>query len=290
MTRNGKLLPLSQAASVLMSSAGKFWQGIDIQQYRLNPTECHAHASSVYSFVLQLSPPVVVEWQSHDRFHKRQMNPGDVSLHTIGELPNFRLHQTVELFEIVLMPQFIHQVLQGMGNTVATDLVSSYGITDPQIQRIAASLKAELDMGCPGGQLLGESLATALVVHAFTHYSDQQQVDSEQLNGLPRSDLQRVLAFICDNLAQDLTLSALAGVIDLSPHYFAMQFKQSIGVTPHQYVVQQRIEKAKRLLLNSNTSVAEISYSVGFTNQSHLNFHFKRVMGVTPGQYRRAAR
>lgn len=186
MTHNGKLLPLSQAASVLASSESRLWQGFDVQQYRLSPTESYAHTSSVYSFVLQLSPAVTLEWQSRNRCHKRQMNLGDVSLHTVGELPGFRLYETVELLEIVLMPQFIYQVLQGVGNTVLTNLPNLYGITDPQIQRIAASLKAELDMDCPGGQLLGESLATALVVHTFTRYGSQRHKGSEYLNGLSR--------------------------------------------------------------------------------------------------------
>ena len=288
MTRYGKLLPLSQAASVLASSVETCWQGINVQQYRLAPTECAAHPAAAYSWVLQLSPPVQIEYQERDRFQSRQMNPGEVSLHTIGELPGFRLYQTVEIFEIVLMSQFVDRVLQGM-NPVSRDLICAYGIIDAQIQRIAASLKAELDMGCPGGTLLGESLATALVAHTFTHYGSQRQVESAS-NGLSKKDLQRVLAFIDDRLAQDLSLSALAEITSLSPHYFALQFKRSLGVSPHQYVIQQRIERAKYLLQDDRTSIIEIAYCLGFANQSHFNFHFKRTLGVTPRQYRRAAR
>lgn len=289
MAGNGKLLPLADAASILASSAVNAWQGFEVQHYRLHPTECPAHASSAYSFVLQLSPSVMIEWQSSGHSHKRQMNPGDVSLHSVGELPGFRLDQTVEIFEIVLMPQFVNRVLQGMSTIAPSNLISTYGVTDPQIQRIATALRAELEMGCPGGQLLGESLAVALTAHVFTQYGNQRQVEP-QAHGLSRSNLRRVLAFIDAHLAQELTLSTLASVTSLSPHYFALQFRRSIGVSPHQYVIQQRIETAKRLLLNSDTALAEVAGSVGFANQSHFNLHFKRLVGVTPGQYRRAAR
>jgi AraC family transcriptional regulator len=289
MTRHGKLLPLSQAASVVASSVETCWQGINVQQYRLAPTECDAHSTAAYSWVLQLSLPVKIEYQDRDRFHTQQMNPGGVSLHAIGELPGFRLYQMVEIFEIVLMPQFVDRVLQGM-NPVSTNLIGAYGIIDAQIQRIAASLKAELEMGCPGGQLLGESLATALVAHTFTHYGSQRQIESDPSNGLSRKDLQRVLSFIDDRLSHDLSLNALAEITSLSPHYFALQFKRSLGVSPHQYVIGQRIERAKYLLRDNNTAIVEIAYALGFANQSHFNFHFKRTLGVTPRQYRRTAR
>lgn len=287
MTGSGKLLPLSHAASVLSSSPTDLWQGISAQQYSLQPTECATHVSSSYSIVLQLSPPVTVEWQGQGHLCKRQLNPGDISVHTVGDRPGFRLHQPVEIFEVVLMPQFIHQVLCCTKNTTSIELIDSYGIVDPQIQRIATALKVELEMGCPGGQLLGESLATALAVHLLTQYGTHRLIASELSGGLSSSDLQRVIAFIHDNLSHNLTLSDLAAIANLSPHHFALRFKQSSGFSPHQYVIRQRIEKAKSLLLNSNASIADVACTVGFTNHSHLNLHFKRLVGVTPSQYRR---
>ena len=290
MPGHGKLLPLSDAVSVLSSSSLSSWQGMNAQHYRLNPTECSAHASPSYSLIVQLSPPVAVEWQSRGHFHKRQLSAGDISLHAVGELPGFRLYQPVELFEIVLTAQFVNQVLESMGTAVSVELISTYGIIDPQIQRIAALLKAEAEIGCPGGQLLGESLAIALTAHLFTHYSNHPSIQSKLFGGLSKTDLQRVLVFIHDNLAEDLTLSLLASVVNLSPHHFALRFKQSIGHSPHQYVIQQRIEKAKRLLFSLQLPIGEIANLVGFANQSHLNLHFKRRVGVTPSQYRRSAR
>lgn len=239
---------------------------------------------------MQLSSPVAVEWQSCGHSQKRQLNPGDVSLHAIGELPGFRLYQSVEIFEIVLTSQFVNQVLESMGNPASMQLISTYGVVDPQIQRIAASLKVEVEMGCPGGQLLGESLAIALIAHTFTHYSNCPLGKSKLPGGLSKTDLQRVLVFIHDNLAEDLTLIALANVVNLSPHHFALRFKRSLGFSPHQYVTQQRVEKAKRLLFSPHIPIGEIASLVGFANQSHFNLHFKRRVGVTPGQYRRDAR
>jgi AraC family transcriptional regulator len=68
----------------------------------------------------------------------------------------------------------------------------------------------------------------------------------------------------------------------MSPHYFSRLFKRSTGFAPHQYLIKCRIERAKQLLLKGKLTIAEVAYSVGFANQGHLNYHFKRLVGITP--------
>ena len=92
----------------------------------------------------------------------------------------------------------------------------------------------------------------------------------------------QVIDYINNHLEQDLSLIELAAIAQMSPHYFSHLFKQSTGMTPHQYVIRCRVECAKELLLQRKLTIAEIAYKVGFANQSHLNRHFKRLLGVTP--------
>ncbi|MCC3507513.1 MULTISPECIES: helix-turn-helix transcriptional regulator [unclassified Microcoleus] len=89
----------------------------------------------------------------------------------------------------------------------------------------------------------------------------------------------------CSHLDQELALADLAAIAQISPNYFTTQFKQSIGFAPHQYVIRQRVERAKKLLVNGEEKIADIAYQVGFTHQSHLTRHFKRLVGVTPKQF-----
>ena len=72
----------------------------------------------------------------------------------------------------------------------------------------------------------------------------------------------------------------------MSPSYFSRLFKQSTGYAPHQYVIRCRVERAKKLLLQEKLTIADIAYSLGFAHQSHLNRHFKRLVGVTPKKFR----
>jgi AraC family transcriptional regulator len=83
----------------------------------------------------------------------------------------------------------------------------------------------------------------------------------------------------------------MAAVARLSPYHFARQFKKATGLPPHQYVIARRVERAKQLLqAKTGLSLAEVAARAGFSDQSQFCHHFKRLVGVTPGQFRRSAR
>lgn len=105
--------------------------------------------------------------------------------------------------------------------------------------------------------------------------------------GLPSPRLNRVLVFVEENLAVDLNLFTLAGVAGMSPYYFCRSFKQSTGITPHRYVLQRRMELAKRLLEQRSGYLAEIAQQVGFADQSQFARVFRKIVGMTPSEYRK---
>jgi AraC family transcriptional regulator len=83
----------------------------------------------------------------------------------------------------------------------------------------------------------------------------------------------------------------MAAVARLSVYHFARQFRAATGLPPHQYVIARRVERARQLLeAGTHLSLAEVAAHVGFSDQSQLGHHFKRLLGVTPGQLRRSAR
>lgn len=75
-----------------------------------------------------------------------------------------------------------------------------------------------------------------------------------------------------------------SAIDQISPYHFLRLFKQSTGLTPHQYILQNRINQAKYLLHHSNLSIAEIAARTGFYDQSHLTRCFKRILSATPKQ------
>ena len=108
----------------------------------------------------------------------------------------------------------------------------------------------------------------------------------DQIGTLPLSRLRRVTDYISDHLDQELTLVQLGAVVCMSPFHFARLFQRSTGVSPHQFVVRTRIERALTLLAAREPSIGEIARVVGFRTPSHFSMVFHRITGTTPRDYR----
>jgi AraC family transcriptional regulator len=98
--------------------------------------------------------------------------------------------------------------------------------------------------------------------------------------------MHRILEFIEENLECSLSLAALAAVVDLRPLYFARAFKTALGRSPHQYVLDRRIERAQELLRTTEMAVTDIAAAAGFSSQSHLSYWMRRSIGISPAAYR----
>jgi AraC-like DNA-binding protein len=104
--------------------------------------------------------------------------------------------------------------------------------------------------------------------------------------GLSPARTHRICEYINFNLGQNISLEALAEMAGLSTHHFARAFKQTVGMPPHGYVLQRRIEHAQQMLRNTDLPMSEIALSAGFSDQSHLARHFRRITGMSPGVVR----
>ncbi|HEY9742792.1 MAG TPA: AraC family transcriptional regulator [Coleofasciculaceae cyanobacterium] len=160
------------------------------------------------------------------------------------------------------------------------ELLPQFATSDGLVLQIGLALKGVLENNPQGTRLYAETMANALAVHLLQNYSAQQPILRDYSGGLSSRQLRQVIDYINDHLDRELGLAELAAIVQMSPHYFTRLFKQSTGLTPHQYVIRRRVERAKELLLKGKLSIAEVAYSLGFANQSHLNRHLKRLLVV----------
>jgi AraC family transcriptional regulator len=156
-----------------------------------------------------------------------------------------------------------------------------YGSCDPFVQHLGTLLQQAADAGAPITRLQAESTAVVLLQHLSGQAQSSRVGQSSACERLPQ-----VVEYINANLANELSIRSLAQIAQTSTFHFARQFKTSTGVTPHQYVLERRIEMAKRLLLEGHISIARVAGDCGFATQAHLTTVFHRLVGMTPKAYR----
>ena len=160
------------------------------------------------------------------------------------------------------------------------------GFQDPLLAQIGLALSRELEHPTPTGKLYAQTAAQMLAVHLLRYYTTPIYGIKEPQQGLTRQQLRQVTDFVLAHLSQDLSLSALSEQIGFSPYHFARLFRRATGESPHQFVLNQRVERAKKLLVETDQPLAELALASGFANQSHLTQCFKRQFGLTPATYR----
>ncbi len=165
-------------------------------------------------------------------------------------------------------------------------LVGRSGFQDPLLTQIGLALWRELEQEGSAGKLYAQTAAQMLAVHLLRHYTSAPREIEELSQGLTRHQIKRVMDFTLAHLDQDLSLEALAQQIGFSAYHFARLFRQATGESPHQFVLRQRIERAQRLLAETDVPLAHVALECGFANQSHLSLVFKRHLGLTPRAYR----
>jgi len=273
----------------LLSSHQAGWRNIFFAYYRHPACEIPVHYLRQHTLTIcsEVGTPAKIECRLDNQFKRYCFGHGDIIFCPSGVSKWMAWKRENSFALLALEAQLIEQVAYESVKAERIELLPQFNLKDALIQQIVRALKADLESGCSAGRLYGESAAVMLAVHLLKTNAVSGQVIREYQGGLPNYKLCQILEYINEYLAQNIGLAELAEVVGISQYHFARQFKQSMGITPHQYLIRQRVERAKRLLLQSELSIADVAFQCGFANQGHLSHHFKRLLNTTPKTFRK---
>jgi AraC family transcriptional regulator len=229
----------------------------------------------------------------HVRFDSRGPPPitfGDLHSASPGQAIWYRSQQPSEILALMLLPSLMQRMPREHTRGASFGSREQAAVRDEPILHLGRTLQAEVAASLPSGRASGALLATALAIHLLQHHAFRSLELRNHRGGLPQASLRQVLEHIQAHLDQELPVTGLAALAQMSPFHFSRLFKQSTGLSPHQYLLRQRIERAKELLAEPRHRIAAVSYELGFPHQSHFTTIFRKLVGTTPRDYQRQRR
>ncbi len=296
------------AHSVRVSSRALGWVGLNYERRDYQPSSrTLEHGSREHLIFVSLASGRIVRSSANERV-EHALRPGCVAMLPAYTPVSWSWPTPISLSLLRLEPCFLDRVAQTVFGLQPRDYRLSIveRAHDTAIANIAGVLAREVVRGRPGSGLYAESLASMLAVHLLREYAvcadgralanctalpesaPGTSVEQGSRSGVQSRAVADALAFIHANYARELSLSDIAESVHVSAFHLARLFKQSLGVSPHQYLIRLRVNNARWLLSagSGERSLAEVAAAVGFADQSHFTRHFKRMTGMTPGQFR----
>lgn len=274
---------------ILQSSDSLDWQSFYASHQRENPYADAFGANDHHLIIVHLNGPVRIRRELSGERREARIGTGGLFV-----LPAQRDFGVALLAPLETVHLYVHRTL--IEATVrelcrddldAVEFLPRMGEHDPlleQLARLACTMIKEKQ-----SDLFADSVARLIAAQLVRHHAIARRVELPRITGLQPSQMARVRALVAEKMEAPLSVDDMARAANLSPIHFARQFKRSTGRAPYQYIIEQRVERARELL-RSDLPIAEIAVRCGFTHQEHLTRIFGRTTGLTPAAYRRSLR
>jgi AraC family transcriptional regulator len=278
------------AGSVLRrpSSVELGWKNLALERRTILPSDFPE---------LVLNAHFLILWEGHiaegetasggGQFATYKKYPGTVSTCHPGIRPALRNRSSHEVIVAALEPQFMTSLEEELEVRPSEPLQDLHGTGDPDLTNLIRLLLNESDAGGPYGTLYADSLTAALATRLMVAARIKKFAVKTAGRVLPSRVLRRVTDRMRADLATDLDLATLATESGYSRAHFLRTFKATTGQTPHRYLNELRLLKARDLLLGLTLPLIEIAEVCGFSSQPHLSTAFRSRFGMSPGEYRR---
>jgi AraC family transcriptional regulator len=267
------------------------WRSLYAAILEEGPFEATETAIDHPSFIYHLTRPTEVTRKIVGAAPERALiGPRRICLTPGNATAQWRHHGHPEILQVYLRQSIYDSAIAGMYgcDLAAAEIVPRFAMTDPLLEQLALAIATSLREGTAEDGLYIDTLAQMIAAHLARHHSARSKPPrmpvSQKISGWR---MRRLVEYIEENLGGDLSLERMAAEVGISPLYLARAFKAALGQSPHRYVLERRMERAKGLLRGTDTPIVDVALSVGFSSQSHLSNWFLRQVGVSPAVYRK---
>jgi AraC family transcriptional regulator len=227
--------------------------------------------------------PLTMEVKGPTGFRRVVLRRGSAWVCPADEMISVRVNSNFHYVRMSIDPVYFDRLVAPDPGAPRIELRRTFGITKSQIGHILGALVAESDAGNPGGVAFVEALAAG-ISHQVALHAGVRPLRTRKLRGGLSADVRRrTLEYMDTNIDGTVTIDALAREAGLSPAHFSRAFKETIGRSPHCYLLAMRLEHSRRMLDEPDAILSNVALRTGFADQAHFTRLFKREFGVTPG-------
>lgn len=285
------LLPVSSRAEAHTIRRSQPWQHVLLEHHRVGAIEIPEHEHDHLCLHLQLSGEPELEWWNEGRNRVVDTTPGAMILVGAGTRDRVRWSAANERVILSVRPEVLRRTANELGAGALTDIATmrnQWALRDPALEYVLARMYREALGGFPLGALYAGLLESELAATLLKRHAEIALPELRAKGRLPWPRLQRAMEFLTENLGRDVRLEEAAAAVELSPFHFAHEFRATTGQSPYQYLLAQRMDRAKVLLHATDWSVREIAAQTGFVSAASFVRAFRQRVGMTPGEWRKA--
>jgi AraC family transcriptional regulator len=232
---------------------------------------------------LSITENYLARWHDGCRLYAKQ--PGTFSFIPIGVIPRMQAETPYKVLLCLIDPLLLSGVESELDRCSKGELQFRVNSHDPALHQLVTMLHADTTAGGPPEQLYREHLTYAIALRVLS-LSATPTTDAKANSPLPYRKLHRVIERM-DELGNSVSLEELAKISGYSRNHFLRMFHAATGQTPHNYLMHRRIERAKELIKKRSLSLIDVALTCGYSSHSHMTQVFRKILGVTPSQYRR---
>jgi AraC family transcriptional regulator len=274
----------------LFSSRGTRWGGLPVELGRKHPGSPYGVDPTEHRVATILSPTEVA-WTTRGTRHRAQWRRGtSIFLREKHQLDDVVSTKGHDMIRVLLEDGKVSELMHDDVGSSRVDFPEFVTTTDNQLVGIVNAMAAEAQAGSPAGDLFSQAISVALLAHVYDRYD--RAGAARRLEGrLSPRQVETVSRYVSDHIRCALSIVELAGLLQLSPAYFCRAFSKTLGVTPHRFVLNERIEIARqRLQQTSPPPMAELAHALGFATQAHFSVVFQKLVGCSPSEFRKRSK